>query len=78
MKRTTGQILMLLLAIAASLVLGGRGSLPWEHQAFQWLFWVLAVLVLICLVDGLLVIGSMLLTGRTAGEGKRKLDDRKR
>lgn len=78
MKRTTGQILMLLLAMGASLVLGVRGVLPWDNQGFQWLFGVLALLVLIGLIDGLMVIGALLFPERGLGEGKQSPDDRKR
>lgn len=55
MKRIAGQILMLALVIAGSLLLKFHQLLPWDPWVIQGLFGVLGVLLLGCFIDGLLV-----------------------
>jgi len=59
-KRTAGQILMLLLVIAGSLLMSIQGLLPRNQWDFQWLIGVMGVLVLVFFIDGLIVLMALL------------------
>lgn len=60
MKRSAGQILMLLLIIAGSLLMSIQGVLPRDQWALQWLIGVMDVLVLGFFVDGLIMLMALL------------------
>lgn len=78
MKRTAGQILMLLLVIAGSLLMSFQGGLPWEQQTFQWLFGVMGVLLLGFFIDGLIVFRDLLRHGWEHDRGEKALKERNR
>lgn len=78
MKRTAGQILMLVLVIAGSLLMSFQHLLPWEQRAFQWLFGVMGVLLLGCFIDGLVLFVGLLRHGVTQGPEQKSLKDQNR
>lgn len=78
MKRTAGQILMLLLVIAGSLLLSFQSVLPWEPQTIQWLFGVLGVLLLGFCIDGLIVFRDLLRHGWDHEREEKALKERNR
>lgn len=78
MKRTTGQILMLLLVIAGSLLMSFQGDLPWGQRAFQWLFGIMGVLLLGFFIDGLIVFLELLRNGWGQEQTGKTLKDRNR
>mgnify|MGYP004703408105 CR=1 FL=1 len=78
MKRTAGQILMLLLVIAGSLLMSFQGVLPWNQQTIQWLFGVMGVLLLGFFIDGLIVFRDLLRQGMEHDRGEKALKERNR
>lgn len=78
MKRTAGQILMLLLVIAGSLLMSFQGVLPWNQQTIQWLFGVMGVLLLGFFIDGLIVFRDLLRHGMEQDRGEKALKERNR
>lgn len=78
MKRTAGQILMLLLVIAGSLLMSFQGVLPWDQQTIQWLFGVMGVLLLGFFIDGLIVFRDLLRHGMDHDRGEKALKERTR
>lgn len=78
MKRTVGQILMLLLVIAGSLLMSFQGVLPWDPPTVQWLFAVMGVLLLGFFIDGLIVFRDLLRQSMDQDRGKKTLNERNR
>lgn len=75
MSRTVGQVLMLVLVIAGSLLLSFHELLAWEPWVIQWLFGALGLLLLGCCIDGLLVFFALLRNGAEKNQEKKSLKD---
>ncbi len=78
MKRTAGQILLLILVIAGSLLMSFQGVLPWDQRAFQWMFGIMGVLLLGFFIDGLIVFVDLMRYGWEQDQVKKTLKDRNR
>lgn len=78
MKRTAGQILMLVLVITGSLLMSFQGLLPWDQRAFQWLFGIMGVLLLGFFIDGLILFIDLLRYGVEQSREPKSLKDQNR